>query len=186
MSLLFQIEGMAAKPHPEALLVEPIKSMWERDKSKDKERAIKELTICEFVSSEKSSNPFAGYHPDERLTNILLRIDMPPDWEFDPLCQEVVDFLLHCQVEASMSFTYLQSVKNAANKLKKFFNNFDMNERNERNGNPVFKPAEITRALKDSDDILTNLMKLTEKVNKEITTTERTKGGNIVSEFMKG
>jgi len=79
----------------------------------------------------------------------------------------------------------LKTARRAAEELKNFFLTFDMNERNERNGAPIFKPKDITTALKDTDDIVTNMMKLEKKVHEEIIEVVRTRGGNIISEFMK-
>lgn len=53
MSYLFIVENNIAKPNTETLLIEPFKTIWERDKTKDKEQAIKEFTFIELMSSKK-------------------------------------------------------------------------------------------------------------------------------------
>lgn len=185
MSLLFQVHNNRAVPNTETILIEPFKTIWERDTSKDKALALKELSICEFMASEKASNPFRGYAPDDKLPAILKQIPMEPDWELDLKCKLAIKVINDLQKEASSSFSYLKTARRAAEELKNFFLTFDMNERNERNGAPIFKPKDITTALKDTDDIVTNMMKLEKKVHEEIIEMVRTRGGNIISEFMK-
>ena len=53
MSYLFIVENNIAKPNTETLLIEPFKTIWERDKTEDKGQAIKEFTFIELMSSKK-------------------------------------------------------------------------------------------------------------------------------------
>ena len=58
MAYLFKIEGKAVFPNEETLLIEPFKSIWERDTSKNKEYALEDFAYIEFITSLLKTNPY--------------------------------------------------------------------------------------------------------------------------------
>jgi hypothetical protein len=54
MIKLFKRDGYDVKVDPEALLLKPFKKIWDRDKSKDKNRAMQELGFIYFVCDPRS------------------------------------------------------------------------------------------------------------------------------------
>jgi hypothetical protein len=183
MSLLFIIENKAVKPYPETLLISPFKEIWDRDKSKDKAQAIKDFTFMEFFVSKKGSNPYKGYSDTVRKEKLKEDIMGQEDWEVDDLMVEGMKKLVEFQEEASPTYTYYMSALTAANKLKDFFDNFDINEVNVKTGNPIYKPRDITSALKDTNSVLQDMKALEEKVEQELFESTKTKGQKSVSPF---
>lgn len=181
MSFLFTVEGTVAKPFTETLLIEPYKTIWERDKTKDKEIAIKEFTFIEFMSSKKSSNPYAGYADDER-EEILKETLFNKDWKYDPLVEKAMSDLVKFQTEASITYSYFNAAVIGAQEMKSFFLTFDMNERNKA-GYPVYKPRDITSAIIDTERALSTLDALQEKVDKELFGISRTRGDKTINLF---
>ena len=51
-SYLFVINGYEVTPKANTLLIEPYKTIWERDKSQFKDTAKKELAYIEFTVSQ--------------------------------------------------------------------------------------------------------------------------------------
>lgn len=182
MAFLFAVENHIAKPNTETLLISPFKEIWERDKSEGKEIALKELTFVEFMSSKKKTNPYAGYEDDKRF-NKLKETLFEEDWEPDELIERALVKIKDFQEEASPTYQYYLSASRAASKMRTFFNEFDINERNERNGNPIYKPSDITRALNDTDKVLQNLNSLKEKVEQELFEQTKTKGNKTINPF---
>ena len=132
MSYLFVVENSIAKPNTETLLISPFKEIWERDKSKDKSQAIKEFTYIEFMVSKKKTNPYTGYDPEARKKELGKLLFNNPNFEEDYLIIEGLAKLEKFQTEGSSAYTFLLAAETAANKLKDFFLNFDLNERNTR------------------------------------------------------
>ena len=56
---------------------------------------------------------------------------------------------------------------------------------NIKTGNLLYKPADITRALKDTNDILKTMNSLKEKVYQELYEDSKAKGGREVNYFEK-
>lgn len=181
MAFLFVVESGVAKPNTETLLIEPFKTIWERDKSKYKELANKELTFIEFMSSKKKTNPYAGYEDGIRYERLMET--MPEGWTMDKHVEKGLIKIKDFQIEASPTYQYYLSAQRAAEKMRGFFNTFDINERNERNGNPVYKPSDITRALNDTDKVLQNLNSLKEKVEQELFEETKTRGNKTINVF---
>lgn len=97
MSYLFVVENSIAKPNTETLLIEPFKTIWERDKTKDKEQAIKEFTFIELMSSKKRSNPYAGYADNVRQEKLKAYLfednsEWTPDIEVEKGLAKIVEF----------------------------------------------------------------------------------------------
>lgn len=186
MSLLFTVENKAVIPYPETLLVSPFKEIWDRDKTKDKRYATEEFTYIEFVTSQKKSNPYAGYDDSKRAAKVHEDVITRTDWHPDSLVKAGIEKMVEFQKEASVTYTYYMSCRKAAEELKNFFTTVDMTMTNERTGNPVYKPKDITSALNDVNNITNNLNSLKEKVEQELYESTKTKGQKTISPFAEG
>lgn len=182
MAFLFVVENSVVKPNVETLMISPFKEIWERDKTKGKERAIKEFTFIEFMSSKKKTNPYAGFDDGRRFESLRTTY-FDSEWEMDELVETALIKVREFQEKASPTFQYYISATKAAEKMRQFFNTFDINERNERNGNPVYKPRDITSALNDTDKVLQNLNSLKEKVEQELFEETKTRGNKEINVF---
>lgn len=181
MAYLFVVEGNIVRPNTETLLVEPFKSIWERDESESKAVALKEFTFMEFMTSKKKTNPYSGYHRDARF--LALRHEyFDDDWEPDDLVNAGVTKIEEFQKDASVTYRYYSAAVSAAEKMMKFFEEFDINERNNRD-QPLYKPGEITRALNDTDKVLGNLSSMKEKVEQELFEITKTRGNKEINPF---
>jgi hypothetical protein len=183
MSLLFTVENKLVRPHTETLLLYPFNEIWERDSSEDKRYAIEDFCFIEFMVSVKKSNPYSGYTTSDRREKILKDIITRAEWEEDSLIKVGMSRLEDFQREASITYNYFMAAKIAAEKMQRFFIDFDMTLVNERTGNPVYKPKDITSALNDTSRVLENLSGLKEKVDNEIFEEVKNKGQKIVSPF---
>lgn len=181
MSHLFVVDNNIARPNTETLLITPFKEIWERDSSKNKTQAIKEFTYIEFMSSKKKSNPYAGYEESVRhqeLKKLLFSEDWSPDIFITGGIKKVDEF----QEEASPTFSYYKSVLSAAEKMKDFFNTFDINEVNDK-GARVFKINEITSAIAGTDRVLQNLHSMKEKVEQELFESVKTRNNREINPY---
>lgn len=183
MAFLFVVENTIAKPNTETLLISPYKEIWERDQTKDKSIAIKEFTYIELMTSKKKSNPYAGYGEDIKHEKLVTEL-FSPEWEKDSLVEEGMNKLVLFQKEASPTYSYYLSVLEATEKMKSFFNTFDINEVNEK-GARVFKPNEIVMAISNTDKLLQNLNSMKEKVEQELFEQTKTRGMKQINHFEK-
>ena len=182
MAYLFTVENGIAKPNTETLLISPFKEIWERDTLKDKPIAMKEFCYIEFMSSKLKTNPYAGF-ADSIRHDTLKNTYFNDEWEPDKLIEQALVSIATFQREASPTYSYYISVLNASNKMKDFFDSFDMNEKNERSGLPIHKPSDITRAMIDTDKMLQNINSMKEKVEQELFEQTKTRGNKTINPF---
>ena len=183
MSLLFTIESKIVKPYTETLLISPFREIWERDTNAGKFTAIDEFTYIEFMTSVKKSNPYRGYTPEERSKRLAVDIMKHELYEPDELVKKGMEVLVEFQQTASPTYNYYMSAKRAIYKIQTFFDTFDLSEKNEKTGMPLYKPKDVTTTVNDTEKVLQNLSALQEKVDNELFETTKTKGQKIVSPF---
>lgn len=184
MSILFNVEGKAVFPNPETLLLSPFKEIWERDKKKNKEFALEDLAYIEFISSMKATNPYRQYAENKKKEEVTKDIITRKNWKPDELIEKAIRKNIEFQTEASTTYSYYMAAKKVAEKMKDFFETVDINERNKA-GMPVYKPADITRAINDTEKVLTNLKNLEKKVEEELYESVKTRNNKEISPFAK-
>jgi len=180
MAYLFNIEGNIAKPNTETLLISPFKEIWERDKSKDKHVALREFTFLELMTSKKKSNPYAGYSDEIRFEKLKEYL-FDSKWKLDGLLEKGLIVINEFQTEASPTYQYYISSLEAAEKTRNFLKNIDLNEKNGKTGNPLYKPKDVTSAIIDTEKIIQTLALLKEKVEQELFDQVKTKGNKQIN-----
>jgi len=185
MAYLFEIKNRVVYPFPETLLISPFKEIWKRDRSEKKERALEEFAYIEFSTSMLKSNPYKGYPENIRGSKIVLDIMKKKDWKPDIKVKEGIKKVEEFQNEASPSLSYHKSVTKANEGLISFFQTVDLDERNEKTGNPLYKPKDITSAINDASRNTTELSMLAKKVEEELFDSVKTKAGKSISPFAR-
>lgn len=185
MSYLFNIKNNVVYPNTETLLISPFKEIWERDKSKNKTTALKEFAYIEFMTSYLRSNPFRQYPDNVKESKIISEIIRDDKWRPDTYVKQALQKIEQFQEEASTTYTYYLSVKNAAENMKDFFNTVDLNKKNIKTGAPLYKPADLTRAFTDTNRVLSNLKELEKKVEEELYEEVKTRSDKKISIFAK-
>lgn len=183
MAYLFKVEGKIVQPNTETLLIEPFKTIWERDKSKGKEYALEEFTYIEFMTSMLKSNPYKGYASDVKHKVVSEAVITQKGWQPDKLVIDGMQYIFDLQKNGSPTYTLYMSTLQAKEKLEKFFRNVDLNERNFKTGVPIYKPKELSTAMLDVDKITASLAVLERKVTEELFDEIKTKGQKEISPF---
>lgn len=181
---IFIIENNVAKPTPQILLIPPFKEIWERDSSRNKERALMDFTFIEFMCSPRKSNPFSGYTEDERGFKIVEHVFKgTPGYFPDELVKEGMLKYMEWLTEASPTYKHLRANKIAAEKTQAFFSQFSYEDKNPKTGLPVWKPKDITSAIKDAEDNIKTLDNLQKKVEQELFDSVKTRGMREINHF---
>ena len=182
MALLFEVNGNAVIPTTEARLVEPYKTLWERDTTDTKEFAIRDFSFIEFMVSKKRTNPYAGYSDEERLKKLSLLYYNDEQAEIDTLVEQGMAKLVEFQTEGSATYSYLVSLYNIANRIKHYFNTVDIDERDDKN-KPIHTISNITRAIGDIDKVLQTLHTAETKVEQELYETTKTRSNKEINPY---
>ena len=73
MIKLFKYEGYKLNISEEALLLKPFKEIWQRDKSKNKDKALQELGYVYFISDPRSDYQYLDSNNDEPLVEWIAK-----------------------------------------------------------------------------------------------------------------
>lgn len=176
---LFEFRDGRAFPTIHALMIQPFKAMWQEDTSADHGEAILAFSFIELMCSPKKSNPFIGYEKDVRYIKLKEELFGDSAYELPYLVVDGIAKYEQLLENSSPSYPLLQSAFNAAGKLKTFFNSFNLNERT-NSGASVYKPRDITSALKDVDTVIKSLESTRNKINEEMLSSDKTRNNREV------
>jgi hypothetical protein len=182
---LFRVEGTLVVPTEHALLIPPYSDIWNEDTDPKKANAKRDFAYIELNCSYKKSNVFKGYADDVRKKKVgeaVYRDDYATFVESQHII-EGMELYHRLRIEAAPTLQYYLSAKSGAEKMMHWLDDFDMEATNPRNGMPLYKPREITSALKDTYDVMKTLNALEEKVYEQIFESVRTKGGKEINFF---
>lgn len=188
---LFNVINQVVMPTTEILLISPFKEIWERDYSEHKFYAIKEFTFIEFMCSPKKANPFIGYTDKEErakkiIANIyskeIVHVSIADKWMPDDLVIDGMKVYIQFLKEAAPSLSFLESAEKACDTLKDFFNTVDLHQTNAK-GALLYKPRDITSALKDTESTIKQIFALREKVEQELFETSKTLKNRVINPY---
>jgi len=151
---------------PEAILIPEFKLIWERDKSKDKDTAIRELAYIYFTCDYKS--PYLTSMGKERV-RLAVSKDFMKDSSYKP-DKEIEDAMYkYKNLQYTPSMRLLEASIATIYNLTDYLENVDLQER-DKNGKPIYKPTDVTNSLKSIGGIVESLNKVREQVEREQTT----------------
>jgi hypothetical protein len=149
---------------PEAYSLTPFKAIWTKDKSKDKETALKELALIYFYCDIKSI--YLITPEGDRIEEIRKDIGLEKKWVVSQELNNAIDFYKE-HSKSIIAELYEASVQ-SANHVSEYLKKTDLllAERTEK-GSPVTTVSQITSALKSVPIIMKDLKNAYKEVIKE-------------------
>ena len=150
---LFDIEKGKLVLNPTALWIPEFKAIWNRDRKKNKDKAIAELSYIVFMHSFQS--PYQAYSEKERENKV--REDFLkdlPEWEPDELVRKAIDKYL--ELQDSISLRLLRSTRLALETIEEYFKNANAED-----------ISTIVKNAKELGNLVQSLDKLEKQVQKE-------------------
>jgi hypothetical protein len=112
---LFKYEGYEVKVAPEALTLKPFKKIWDRDKSKTKEKAIQEFGFLYFYCDPRSDYQYI-IDPEDRLEAVKKGEGFSDDWKPDAILKDAIEFYGSFDTPSAM---LLRAASEAVDKVQK-------------------------------------------------------------------
>lgn len=157
----------------EALLVKPIRDLYNKDKSKNKETFITQCSIIFFMADPRSSYGYIT-DPDERFEEIKKQEGLKEDYKISKELQIAID--RYAELSQSLSSRLLEDTRVAIDKVRKFLRDVDLNQLDDK-GKPVYTINTITSAIKTIPQLAKDLTETEKIVNKELEEASRMRGG---------
>ena len=173
MIKLFKREGYDIKVEPEALLLMPFKKIWERDKSKDKNRAMQELGFVYFVCDPRSDYQYL-IDLDTRMDAVKQGEGLPTDWTPDQTVKEAMEFYSSFKPTSAL---LLEDTRFAVDKLREHLKNLDLAAVDDK-GKPIYTLNTITATIKQIPDLIKGLDEAEKAVTSDIREMSKARGNH--------
>ena len=162
----------------------PFKKILKRDKSRDKDRALKEMLFIYYYSDIKSD--YLIIDSKFRIEEIKKDIGLPEDWKIDSVLQEAIDFY----EERSLTVVgkLYKNALAAANDISEYLTKTKelLEERDER-GKPVTTLTTIVGGISKIKTVMQDLKAAEKELIKERIETEgKMKGQQQMGMFESG
>jgi hypothetical protein len=175
---LFEVDNNVVSFAPEALTIKAFKALWDRDKSKNKKRAVEELSFVFFMCDFNSVySTFPNGEKEELIKEDIITIK---DWKQDKKVEEAIEKFKSLQETISMKL--LASARLALGKLEEYFEEVDLLEEDDK-GKLKHDVTKLTRAIESAGKLNKALKELEDSVKKEQSEAGALRGGGTKSAF---
>lgn len=157
----------------QALMLTPFKAIIDRDKTKDKSIAIKELTFMWFYSDITS--PYGAIIDlNDRFEEIKKDIDLPKAWKIDKVLNEAIEFY------KVRSKTIVHSLYDSAMIAASAINDVFSDAKNliEQSEDRIAAAQKVIQALEKVPKVMANLKEAEKELLKQIEDNEGKKVGS--------
>ena len=169
---LIEFDGMEFKIADEALLVRPIRELFQKDKSKKKEEFWKQISYLWFMCDPRSTYMYL-VSPEERSKEIKIQEGLGENWEPNELLKEAMEiYRAHTTTTASI---LLESMRKGVEQLRKFFSEFDLFAV-DKNDRPIYQVSTMTAALKQIPELAKALSEAEKELAKDFATDDKARG----------
>lgn len=169
---LLKYEGYTLTVEPEALLIKSIRTLWNRDRSKDKARALKELGFIYFYVDPRSAYMYLT-DLESRKDKIIEEEGLPKDWKPDKIVEEAMKSYKDSVI--TTSYLLLEDAKFAVDNLRKYLREMDFTATDDK-GKPKYPVNTLATAVNQMTDMAEKLMKTEKIVAQEIAENSKMRG----------
>lgn len=169
---LMKFEGYTLTIEPEALVIKSIRTLWNRDKTQSKERALAELGYIYFMVDPRSTYSHLTDLAD-RSEKIVLEEGLPKNWKPDKIVQEAMKSYGDSVITTSSLL--LEDTRVAVDKLRKYLRDIDLTAEDDKN-KPKYPLNTVTSSIKLVPSLAEDLMKAERIVAQEIVESNKMRG----------
>lgn len=169
---LIYIENFELKVAPEALLIRPIRKLWNQDRSDKKEKFYQQMSYMFYLVDPRSTLSYI-LDVEERAKEIIKQEGLPKNFKPSPLLEEAMEIYKKHTITVSQKL--LESSLIGANKVSDFLRDVNLSEEDGK-GRPKYQVSTITAALKNVEGIVQSIQTLQIKVNQELIDSGKARG----------
>ena len=171
MIKLFKYEGYKITISEEALLLRPFKRIWQRDKSRNKDKALQELGFIYFFCDPRSDYQYLT-DDEDRMEAIKEGEGLSKDWKPDKELKEAMEF--YCKFKPT-SALLLEDTRYAVDKLRVLLREIDLQALDDK-GKPIYTPNTIASTIKIIPTLVKDLDEAEKALASEIKSNSRMRG----------
>ena len=175
---LFRYEGYKLHISEEAFVLKPFKELWNRDKSKNKDKALQELGYIYFMSDPRSDYQYI-VDEDDRAKAIKEGEGIDSKWKPDNKVTEAMKFYKQFK---PVSALLLEDTRVAVDKLRQLLRNIDLTEVDDK-GKPIYTLNTVTATIKQIPSLVKDLDEAEKAIAKEIMESDKVRGAQEKSMY---
>ena len=172
MKTLFDLKDRKVIVSAETLLIPEFKDIYSRDTSKDKAKAIQQLSYVYFIADYKS--PYVSSLSPDALKRVVGK-DFMKDEGYEPDSKVSAAIDKYKELQRTPSMLLLDASIQTVHNLTDYLQNVDLQER-DKNDKPIYKPSDVTSSLAKIGAIVDSLNKVRANVEREILATAQLRG----------
>lgn len=162
------------KINDEALLVKPIRDLYDADKTKMKSNFYTECSIIFFMADPRSSYAYI-VDEKERFELIKKQEGLSEKYTISDKLQKAIN--TYKELSKTVSSELLKDTYIAIDKVREFLRNVDLTLVDDK-GKPVYTVNTITATIKQIPQLAKDIMEAEKQVNADILELGRKRGGN--------
>ena len=170
---LIDFTDYQVKVNGEALLVKPIRDIYNKDKSKNHESFMQQMSYLYFMVDPRSTYNYIT-EDEERSKTIILQEGLPSDFTPSEDLTKAMEWYEKHTVTPSQKL--LKAALTAADTVSQFLMRTDILEQLDDKGRPMYDVAKITNSLSNVNKLVPQLQELQRKVEQEIDDKGRARG----------
>lgn len=175
---LFKYEGYTLSISEEAFLLAPFKKIWQRDKSKTKDKALTELGYIYFMEDPRSD--YQVYiDPKERAKQIKLGEGLPDSWKPDKVVEEAQKFYAGFKSESAL---LAEDIRAAITNLRHYIKTIDLNAVDDK-GKPIYTLNTYTATIAQIPKLIVSLDEAEKTIAKDIISSDKVRGAGEKSMY---
>lgn len=175
---LFKYEGYKLHISEEAFVLKPFKEIWNRDKTKNKDKALQELGYIYFMSDPRSDYQYI-VDEEDRAKAIKEGEGIDPKWKPD---NKVIEAMKFYKTFKPVSALLLEDTRIAVDKLRQLLRNIDLTEVDDK-GKPIYTLNTITATIKQIPSLVKDLDEAEKAIAKEIMESDKVRGAQEKSMY---
>lgn len=169
---LIEYDGLDFKIADEALLIRPIRELFQRDKSKKKETFWKEMSYLWFMCDPRST---LMYIVDEnaRAKELRQQEGFDDDWSPDALLREAMT--IYKEHTVTTSSLLLDGMRKGIENVRKFISTVDLFA-TDKNDKPIYQVSTMTSALKQVPELAKAVVEAEKALAKDFNSEDKAVG----------
>ena len=175
---LFKYEGYKLHISEEAFVLKPFKEIWNRDKTKNKDKALQELGYIYFMCDPRSDYQYI-VDEEDRAKTIKEGEGIDPKWKPD---NKVIEAMKFYKTFKPVSALLLEDTRIAVDKLRQLLRNIDLTEVDDK-GKPIYTLNTITATIKQIPSLVKDLDEAEKAIAKEIMESDKVRGAQEKSMY---
>jgi hypothetical protein len=181
---LIELKNYTLTISPEAFALRVFRKLWDRDKTKTKDRAYAEMSYVFFMEDFRSD--FSGILDEQdRREEVMKQIVLPKGWKEDKLVKDALDYYRE-QNDKIYAIGFVRDAQFAMDKIRQYFREVDL-QAVDKNGKPIHDISKLDRVLGNSASLLKNLTELESQVKQALQAEKsNVRGGKEKSIFEDG